>query len=86
MTTTAMKLMTLGLMGRKAARRSGTLRKGMVEVLKGQGGNLVRCTSGTLWVTLEGDREDHVLTQNMTLPVPNLGKVIISGSGSYLSM
>jgi len=84
MTTQAIKLMTLGLYGKSSAtRRTGTLRKGATEVLKGLGGATLRCTSGMLWVTLQGDSRDYVLTQNQSVAVPNLGKVILSGSGSW---
>lgn len=84
MTTETIKLMTFGLYGQKrAARRTGVVGKGRVEVLKGIGGSQLRCTSGSLWVTLEGDTKDYVLTQNQSLAVPTLGKVLLSGSGSY---
>jgi hypothetical protein len=84
MTTQTIKLMTFGLYGKTSAnRRSGKLAKGRTEVLKGLGGSQVRCTSGSLWVTIEGDPKDYVLTQNESLPIPNLGKVLLSGNGSY---
>jgi hypothetical protein len=34
-------------------------------------------------VTIEGDPKDYVLTQDQSLAIPNLGKVILSGPGSY---
>jgi len=84
MTTQTIKLMTLGLYGKTSAtRRSGNLGKGRIEVLKGLGGKQVRCTSGALWVTIEGDPKDYILTQNESLSIPNLGKVLLSGNGSY---
>ena len=84
MTTQTIKLMTFGLYGKTSAnRRSGKLSKGRTEVLKGLGGSQVRCTSGSLWVTIEGDPKDYVLTQNESLSIPNLGKVLLSGNGSY---
>ena len=83
MTTQTIKLMTLGLMGKASANRSGSLGKGRTAVLKGLGGSRVRCTSGTLWVTIEGDSKDYVLTQNQSVCIPNLGKVLLSGPGSY---
>jgi len=84
MTTQSIKLMTLGLYRKSTpARRTGTLRKGRVEALRGLGGATLRCTEGTLWVTVQGDTHDYVLTQGQTLAVPNLGKVLVSGSGSY---
>jgi hypothetical protein len=84
MTTETIKHLTFGLVGQKGgSRRSGLVGKGRVEVLKGIGGSQVRCTSGSLWVTIEGDNKDYVLTQNQSIAVPNLGKVLLSGSGSY---
>jgi hypothetical protein len=86
MTTKAIELMTLGLYNRKTARRSATLDKGDVEVLKGLGGQTLRCTAGTLWLTMEGDRKDYILTQNQAVAIPNLGKVVVTGSGSYQAL
>ena len=84
MTTQTIKLMTFGLYGKTSAnRRSGKLSRGRTEVLKGLGGSQVRCTSGSLWVTIEGDPKDYILTQNESLSIPNLGKVLLSGNGSY---
>ena len=84
MTTQTIKLMTFGLYGKTSAnRRSGKLAKGRTEVLKGLGGSQVRCTSGSLWVTIEGDPKDYILTQNESVSIPNLGKVLLSGNGSY---
>gem|GEM_PF-1723962 len=84
MTTQSIKLMTLGLYRKTSpARRTGTLRKGRVEALRGVGGATLRCTDGTLWVTVQGDTHDYVLTQGQTLAVPNPGKVLVSGTGSY---
>jgi len=84
MTTQAIKLITLGLFrAHTPTRRTGTLRQGNFEVLNDLGGSKLRCTSGTLWVTLENDTKDHVLTQNQSLAIPNLGKVLMSGCGTY---
>jgi hypothetical protein len=62
---------------------SGLVGRNRTEVLRNLGGHRVRCTSGILWVTIEGDPKDYVLTQNQSLSIPNLGKVILSGPGSY---
>jgi len=84
MTTQAIKLMTFGMFGKTfESHRSGAVRKGRTEVLKGLGGSQVRCTSGTLWLTIQGDPKDYVLTQNQALTIPNPGKVLLSGSGTY---
>jgi hypothetical protein len=83
MTTETIKLMTLGLYGRKNVIRSGLVGRNRTEVLRNLGGSSLRCTSGSLWVTIEGDPKDYVLTQDQSLAIPNLGKVILSGPGSY---
>ena len=83
MTTQALKLMTFGLLRKETASRSGRVPKGRTEVFKNLGGSTLRCTGGTLWVTLAGDTHDYVLTANQSVAVPNLGKVLVSGCGSY---
>jgi len=84
MTTQAIKLMTFGLYGNKSeARRAGSVGRDSVAVLQDLGGSTLHCTGGTLWVTVEGDLKDYVLHMDETLPIPTLGKVIVSGRGSY---
>jgi hypothetical protein len=84
MTTDTLRQLTLGLTYLEPVPHpSGSVRRGRTQVLRNLGGSLLRCTSGSLWVTVEGDRQDHVLTQGDTLAIPNLGKVILSGAGSY---
>ena len=84
MTTQTIKQLTLGLFESKTpTRRSGTLRKGDFEVFSDLGGASLSCTGGYLWVTLENDGKDHVLTPNQSLAIPNLGKVLVSGNGTY---
>jgi hypothetical protein len=84
MTTETLRNIALGLSRKKnPTQRSGLVGQNRTEVLKNLGGSRVRCTSGTLWVTIEGDPKDYVLTQNQSLSIPNLGKVILSGPGSY---
>ena len=46
-------------------------------------GETIHCTSGHLWVTLEGDGTDHILIAGERLAVPNRGKVLVSGPGCY---
>jgi hypothetical protein len=65
------------------SRRSGTLSGGQTEVLKHLQGHQVRCTSGTLWVTLEGDERDYFLSAPESLPIPDRGMVVLSGDGTY---
>jgi hypothetical protein len=76
--------MTLGLFStRKSAHIAGALANNEVITLKGVGGRSLRCTSGNLWVTVEGDSKDYYLTPNQAVAIPNLGKVVVSGTGSY---
>lgn len=43
----------------------------------------ITCTAGHLWITLAGDRKDHVLLPGNALEVPDNGKVVITGPGCY---
>jgi hypothetical protein len=64
-------------------RRSGYIPEGKTEVIKRSKGNQIRCTSGTLWVTIEGDIKDYRLAPLQDLPIPNSGMVVLSGPASY---
>jgi len=68
---------------RATSSQCGQVGRNRTKVLRNLGGSQLRCTSGCLWVTLEGDPKDYILTQNQTLSIPNLGKVLLSGPGSY---
>lgn len=83
MTTQAIRLMTFGLFAKAAQDRAGAVAGGSVDTLKGMGGKTLRCTSGDLWVTLEGDRKDYILRANEVVAIPTLGKVAITGTGSW---
>jgi hypothetical protein len=84
MNNETLKTMTIGIPRNKDTMpSSGLVGRNRTEVLRNLGGRRVRCTSGILWVTIEGDPKDYVLTQNQSLSIPNLGKVILSGPGSY---
>lgn len=84
MTTQAIKLMTLGLFNiRKSEQITGALANDEVITVKGVAGRSLRCTSGRLHVTIEGDSKDYLLTPNQAVAIPNFGKVVVSGSGSY---
>ena len=43
----------------------------------------IRCSDGTLWVTIENDHRDHILRAKQTLVIPTAGKVIVGGCGEY---
>jgi hypothetical protein len=62
---------------------SGEVDSGRVAVFSRMQGQLIRCESGSLWVTVENDRIDHVLFPRQCLFIPSEGKVIIGGRGSY---
>lgn len=45
--------------------------------LPGGGGLCVVCLAGTLWVTREGDRRDHVLTDGQSLRCDRPGTAVV---------
>jgi hypothetical protein len=84
MTTETIKQTAFGIQAkRNAVHPSGQVAKHRTEVLRNLGGSRIHCLSGSLWVTIEGDTKDYILTQDQSLAIPNLGKVLLSGSGSY---
>ena len=62
---------------------TGTVDFGRVAVFSQMAGQLIRCDSGSLWVTIENDRTDHVLFPHQCLFVPSAGRVVIGGQGSF---
>jgi hypothetical protein len=46
-------------------------------------GSRIRCLSGYLWVTVQGEGEDHILGPGQSLAIGTPGKVIIGGKGAY---
>lgn len=63
--------------------RYACLRKGAAKAYTHVADQIVHCTAGRLWITLEGDATDYVLNSGERLVVPNQGKVLISGPGCY---
>jgi hypothetical protein len=61
----------------------GAVDFGKVAVFSHMRGQLIRCESGSLWVTVEDDRTDHVLFPRQCLFIPTEGKVVIGGKGSF---
>jgi hypothetical protein len=51
-----------------------------VLTLTGAQGLRIRCESGSLWVTLEGDSADHWLQPRQYLTIPSSGRVVIEAS------
>jgi hypothetical protein len=81
MNTHTTRSKAIGLFGSRWT-STGILGKDLV-VLEGFGGTVLRCTAGTLWLTLEGDPEDHILTPNQTVYIPDDCKALLSGTGAY---
>lgn len=73
--------------GRQAAKKNipnfGSVKFDKVATFADLKGQVIRCTSGHLWVTLENDVMDHVLRADQAYTVPATGKVIIGGKGCY---
>ena len=63
--------------------RFACLTSGSIQAHSELAGETIRCTSGHLWVTIEGDGTDHILIAGESVPIPNTGKVIIGGPGCY---
>jgi hypothetical protein len=40
-------------------------------------GSTIDCVDGSLWVTLEGDPEDHILNAGQALMLKSRGKVVV---------
>lgn len=59
------------------------LAAGTVQASSELAGETIHCTSGHLWVTVEGDGVDHILMAGESLSIPNTGKVVIGGPGCY---
>ena len=63
--------------------RFACLAMGSVKAHSELEGEMIHCTSGHLWVTIEGESTDHILIAGESLAVPNSGKVLMSGPGCY---
>ncbi|MDP3176709.1 MAG: DUF2917 domain-containing protein [Spirochaetaceae bacterium] len=59
------------------------LRSGELAVLQGKKGRWIECESGAIWITVEKEPEDRVLVRGEGLRVPNGGKILASGQGSF---
>jgi hypothetical protein len=84
MTEYAIKLMSFG--HRQTDRRApkfGAVKFGQVASFTDLQEHRVRCTSGYLWITVENDRDDHVIHPGQAFLVPDGGKVIVGGKGGY---
>jgi quercetin dioxygenase-like cupin family protein len=63
--------------------RFACLAAGSIQAHSKLAGETIHCTSGHLWVTIEEDGMDHILSAGKSVAIPNTGKVIISGPGCY---
>jgi hypothetical protein len=61
----------------------GTVIYDRVASFRSLAGMTLRCTTGSLWFTLENDLMDHVLLPGQTYNIPAAGKVVIGGKGTY---
>jgi hypothetical protein len=59
--------------------------RGQVDVLKHGKGAKITCDSGLLWVTIENDQVDHILSERDSLVIASDATVLLSGlqSASY---
>jgi hypothetical protein len=65
--------------------KTATLVDGQARTLSHERGKILHCDFGKLWVTIEGDPEDIILTEDESFEIPSGGRVVISGleSGGY---
>ncbi len=63
------------------SKEQGRLAKGQALALAGGRARKVTCTSGMLWVTRDGDQEDHILGADESLELPPRGRVVLSALG-----
>lgn len=66
------------LPGRELTSRLG---QGKYLAISGYRGCRVRCDRGAVWVTVEGDNRDRVLTPGQDMTLSSGGKLVISGRG-----
>ncbi len=84
MTEYAIKLLSLGhIEAKKGMPTIGSVTFEKVATFSDLKGQSIRCISGYLWLTVENDREDHVIHLGDTFQVPSAGKVIVGGKGRY---
>ncbi len=59
------------------------LKTGEIVIPARSRGSSIRCISGYVWVTVEGDADDYVLAPHEEFKIPRGGKVVVSGVGSF---
>lgn len=67
------------------AEKTATLVDGQARTLSHERGRILHCDFGKLWVTIEGNPEDIILTKDESFEIPNGRRVVVSGleSGGY---
>ncbi len=75
--------MNTTLMNANALTPNACLTRGAIAALTEHEGETLHCTSGHLWVTVEGEPVDHILVAGESLPIPNEGKIVVSGPGCF---
>lgn len=58
-----------------------TLNSGQVWSRELPAGTQILCESGTLWLTLPGEIQDHVLPTGHSFTLPQPGKAVVQGMG-----
>lgn len=67
---------------RRAAARTVALRDGQAwSTVSSRAGLALRCTKGKLWVTFEGDPEDHIVAAPEVFTAPERGRVAVMALG-----
>jgi len=60
-------------------RDQGKLKTRQTLALSGEKGATLTCTSGVLWVTIEGEYADHLLGPNESIAMPARKKTVLGG-------
>jgi len=62
-----------------ACKDEGKLKAGQTLALRKTRATTVTCTSGVLWVTIEGEHEDHLLGPNESIAMPAKKSTVLGG-------
>lgn len=58
---------------------NGSVKTNQVVALSALKGHSLVCTGGKLWVTVQGDPTDYILSENESLTLGSAGKFLLSG-------
>ena len=56
----------------------------LINIGRGMDARIIRCISGTVWVTQAGDSRDHILAEGQTLLIESPDVVVIQAFGPAL--